>query len=338
MQTPTLTKFTRYPKILIYALSGMGKSELASQMPSPVFIATTDGLEGLSVQAFPVAKTAQDVRDFLNWLLTEDHKFKTVVLDTLGWLEKLVHEEVCAILNLEIMTGNSMKSYPLATKKLKEILTSLDELNTQKKMMVCIIGHATIEKFEAPEVASFDRYQLQMNEKAAQIFLQDVDIIGFINQKVTVREEKDGFNVAKKATGSSRYIYFDRRPAFEAKQHGYGLPDELLYEKGKGWAAMWEIMKVKFVQPKKEEQLPTTGVFGGAEAVKKLQAEGKMKLDLSTAASAQRDRRTVRAEMEARDKEEASKEDDVPASYVMSADEVKNLSISGQLDAINNKQ
>lgn len=294
---PSLTKFTRYPKILLYGLPGLGKSTLASEMPSPVFIATTDGLEGLSVQAFPVAKTAQDVREAIEYLLTQDHKYKTVVLDTLGWLEKLIHDEVCRELSLEIMTGNSMKSYPLATKRLKEILSSLDELNTKRKMMVCIIGHATIEKFEAPEVASFDRYQLQMNEKAAQIFLQDVDIIGFVNQKVTVREEKDGFSKTTKATGSSRYVYFDRRPAFEAKQHGYGLPAELQIEEGKGWAAMWEIMKVKFAAPAKPEE---------------------KKLDLTVAAKAQLESRTKKAieETKKADADKAAQEDNVPSTFI----------------------
>lgn len=259
MQIPSLTKFTRYPKILLYGLPGLGKSTLASEMPSPVFIATTDGLEGLSVQAFPVCKTAEEVRAAIRYLLTEEHKFKTVVLDTLGWLEKLVHEEVCGILGLEFMTQSSMKSYPLAGKKMKEVLESLDELNTKRKMMVVMIGHADIQKFDDPSSASYDRYSLQMNEKVAAMFMQDVDIVAFMNQKVLVREEKDGFSKVNKAAGSARHIFFDLRPAFYAKQHGYGLPAELQIEEGKGWSAMWEIMKVKFVPSTKVEK-PTTPV------------------------------------------------------------------------------
>lgn len=311
---PSLTKFTRYPKILIYGLPGLGKSTLASEMPNPVFIATTDGLEGLSVRAFPVAKTAQDVRNAISYLMKEDHQFKTVVLDTLGWLEKLVHEEVCGQLGLEFMTQSSMKSYPLAGKKLKEILSSFDELNSKRKMMVCLIGHAEIQKFEDPSTASYDRYSLQMNEKVAALFMQDVDIVAFMNQKVVVREEKEGFSKVNKAAGSARHLFFDLRPAFYAKQHGYGLPDEMQIEEGKGWAAMWECMKPKFITGKSVSS-------NGKTSVSKSENEGSIpsadaRNDLALAAEAQTKRRLVEKSQKEVAAKAASDADDVPANFI----------------------
>lgn len=253
MQAPSTTHFTRYPIIVLYGVQGLGKSTAASEMPSPVFIQTTDGLEGLGVQAFPLCQQAQDVRDCLRWLLDEDHKYKTVVVDTLGWMEKLVHAEVCAEMGFKIMTQASMKTYPAAKQKLYEMLQTLHDLNVKKKMMVCLIGHASVERFEDPTTASYDRYQLDMNDKVAAMFLQDADIVAFMNQKVMVKEEKDGFSKTTKASGSSRWLYFDPRPGFYAKDHGYGLPNEMLAEEGKTWAAMWEHMKAKFKKPAKME-------------------------------------------------------------------------------------
>lgn len=300
---PSLTKFTRYPKILLYGLPGLGKSTLASEMPSPVFIATTDGLEGLSVQAFPVAKCAQDVRDAIQYLLTQEHKFKTVVLDTLGWLEKLVHDEVCGELNLDFMTQSSMKSYPLASLKLRTILDSLNELNKGRKMMVCMIGHATITKFEDPTTASYDHYCMQMNEKVAEMFMQDADIVAFMNQRVTVEEEKGGFNKVQKAKGAMRWLFFDPCPAYYAKDHGYGLPHQMIFEEGKGWSAMWEIMKVKFITPKKEEY---------PHKEMKIEVKNDQKIDLSSAAEAQRERRAKREA----DKPKIDDTDNVPDSFI----------------------
>lgn len=297
IQPPTTTKFTRYPKILLYGLPGLGKSSFASECPKPVFIATTDGLEGLAVEAFPVAKTAQDVRDAIEYLLTSEHQYKTVVIDTIGWLEKLVHDEVCATLNLEFMTQSSMKSYPLAALKLREIKDSLDRLNKERKMMVLIIGHATVSKFEDPTTASYDRYALQMNEKVAEMFMQDVDIVAFMNQKVTVREEKEGFSKVKKASGSARYAFFDPCPAYYAKDHGYGLPSEILLEKGKSWSSVWQHMKLK-LQAQKE-------VGASAPATKG---------DLSGAQKAQRERREEKAKKEAEVAAKAAA-DDLPASF-----------------------
>lgn len=252
------THFTRLPKILIYGMQGIGKSSFAASMPRPIFIQTTDGLEGLGVQAFPLAKTAEDVRKQLTWLLTNPHNFKTVVIDTIGWLEKLIHAEVLAQTGYSVMTQASMKTYPMATQKLMDIKALLDAINIKRKMFVCILGHASIQKFEDPTAASYDRYALDMNEKAGNIFLQDADIVGFYTQKVHVKTEEHGFGKeVVKAQGQSRYLYFDQRPAFFAKQHDYGLPDEIEdIEKGAGWKAMWAFMKEKFAQakPRKDEE------------------------------------------------------------------------------------
>ncbi len=306
---PQKTKFTRYPKILLYGLPGLGKSTFAAGCPRPVFIATSDGLEGLSVDAFPVAKIAQDVRDAIEYLRTEKHDWKTVVLDTVGWLEKLIHEEVCAQLGLDFMTQASMKSYPLAGKKLKEILESLDRLNVERKMMVLIIGHATIAKFEDPSTASYDRYQLQMNEKVAELFMQDADIVAFMNQKVTIKEEKEGFASVKKASGSQRFLFFDLRPAFYAKEHGYGLPAEMPVEPGKGWAAMWEIMRSRFgtAQP-----VPPAPEMEQAEATPGKTAKRGA---LAAQAEAQEKRREAKRAKEAA-AQAASDADNVPDNFI----------------------
>ncbi len=246
---------THPPIILLYGVQGMGKSSLGSEMPNPIFIQTTDGLEGLGVQAFPLAKVAQDVRDQLNWLLNNKHDFRTVVIDTVGWLEKLIHAECCAQLNLEFMTQSSVKSYPLAKQKLFEIKELWDRLNTEKNMFVLLIGHANIEKFEDPTVSSYDRYQVDMNDKCAGMLLQDSDIVAFMNQKIAIREESKEFSketIKKASQTSSRYLYFDPRPAFFAKDHNYGMPPELLALPGQSWGAMWDCMKKKFTAPKKK--------------------------------------------------------------------------------------
>ncbi len=301
---PQLTKFTRLPKIICYGVPGLGKSKLASSFPKPAFIPTTDGLEGLGVFAFPVAQTAQAVRDAIQWLRTEQHDFKTAVLDTLGWMEKLVHDEVCHSLGLEFMTQSSVKSYPLAALKMREIKESLDALNRERKMFIVMIAHATVSKFEDPTTATYDRYAMQMNEKVAEMFMQDADIVAFMNQKVMIREEKDGFSKANKASANGRHLFFDPCPAFYAKDHGYGLPDEMRIPEEDGFAAIWEFMRVKFnAAPQPAAAAPA--MPGDAAA------SGTM----AAVAAEQKKRRAAKAEKAAAEKA-ASDADDVPASFI----------------------
>ena len=242
--------------MLLYGVQGMGKSTFASEMPAPVFIQTTDGLEGLGVQAFPLAQTAEDVRNALHSVLNDKHDFKTLVIDTIGWLEKLIHAEVCGQLGLEYMTQASVKSYPLAKTKLFEMKQLWDRINTERKMFILLVGHATIQKFEDPTTASYDRYQVDMNDKCAEMLLQDVDIVAFMNQKVAIKTEELGFGKeAVKGQASARYVFFHPRPAFFAKEHNYGLPPEILIKEGQQWNAVWDVMKTKFKQPAKKKDL-----------------------------------------------------------------------------------
>lgn len=239
------TSITRPPRILIYGEQGAGKSTLGKEMPEPIFIQTSDGLEGLSVKAFPIAEKLQDVRDALQYLLKEKHSFKTLVIDTLGGLERLVFAECCAELGLEFMTQKSVSSYPLAHKKIQALMETLNKLNQTRKMFVLLIGHSEISKFEDPTTSNYDRYALALNEKIARFFLQEVDIVGFVNQKVMVRQENADFSKTNKASGSSRFIFFEKSPAYYAKDHDYGLPAEVRLEKGKSWTAIYEHMKAR---------------------------------------------------------------------------------------------
>ena len=87
------------PRICIYGSHGIGKSTLASEFPSPIFISTEDGLDSLDVVSFPKATTIIDVVDSIKTLIKEEHEFKTVVVDTVDWLiEPLIQKKVLKIL------------------------------------------------------------------------------------------------------------------------------------------------------------------------------------------------------------------------------------------------
>ena len=89
------TKHETPPRILIHGAEKSGKSTFSAGAPKPIFIRTEDGLNGIDADAFPLALDAETVRQQLMTLVNESHDFKTVVLDSADWLERLVHEAVC---------------------------------------------------------------------------------------------------------------------------------------------------------------------------------------------------------------------------------------------------
>ena len=280
------TSITRPPRILFFGEQGIGKSTIAKEAGA-IFIQTSDGLEGLGVDAFPIAQTLSDVKEAIQFLRTTDHKYKSVCIDTLGGLERLIFAECCSELGLEYMTQSSMKSYPLAGKKLHALMESLNQLNAEKKMFIILIGHSTITRFEDPATASYDRYSLALNDKLGAFLLQEVDIVGFINQEVSIKVESAGFSETNKASGTQRYAYFEKRPTFYAKDHDYGLPPKVKLDKGKMWEAIFAPIRAKIIEqqkkPAKEEDMPPNApINGNLATVAAEQKERRAKKDLQT--------------------------------------------------------
>ena len=93
------------PRILIHGVHGVGKTTFAAGAPDPVFILTEDGLGTLEVPHFPLARTFDEVMQALAALYTEEHAFRTLVVDSVDWLEPLIHAERLQGPGLELDRG-----------------------------------------------------------------------------------------------------------------------------------------------------------------------------------------------------------------------------------------
>ena len=77
-------------RIVLYGTHGIGKSTWGSMAPKPIFIQTEDGLGEIACDKFPLARRFDDVMQALSELYTEEHSYRTVVVDSLDWLERLI--------------------------------------------------------------------------------------------------------------------------------------------------------------------------------------------------------------------------------------------------------
>ena len=90
-------KSDKPPRIVIYGVPGIGKTSLAAEFPDPIFIQTEEGAGNLELTTFadgPLTSAAE-VDEAIELLLTGDHKFRTVVLDSLDWFEPMLWAAVC---------------------------------------------------------------------------------------------------------------------------------------------------------------------------------------------------------------------------------------------------
>lgn len=223
------------PRFLIYGTEGIGKSTLASGAPHPIFIQTEDGLREIDCAKFPRAKTLSDVESAINSLITEDHSFQTLVIDTADWLEQLIWDRLCqeyGVNSIEKVDGGYARGYTHALTPLRRILDGLDILNERKKMCVILLAHHKVEKFDDPVHGAYDRYSPRLHKHANAVIKEWADGVLFATQKVITKTEDAGFNRTRTIAaglgkdGGERVLLCIGCPSYVAKNR-YNLPMEL---------------------------------------------------------------------------------------------------------------
>ncbi|MCW5757978.1 MAG: ATP-binding protein [Phycisphaeraceae bacterium] len=221
---------TRMPRrVLVYGTHGIGKSTFGAMSEDPVFIQTEDGLADIDAPRFPLATDFGQVLGALGELYTEEHTYKTVVVDSLDWLERLIHARVCRDRQVQSIEDIGYgKGYVFALEPWREVLDGLDALRRERGMQVVLIAHAAIEKFSNPETESYDRYGPRLNRHASALVQEWCDEVLFATYRVHTKTTKEGFDRTRvQAIGQGeRVLKTTERPSHLAKNR-LNLPDEI---------------------------------------------------------------------------------------------------------------
>lgn len=214
------------PRLLVYGVEGIGKSTFAAGAPAPVFIPTEDGLGSLQVDHFPVATKVSDVLDALSSLYDGGHNFKTCVIDSLDWLETLIWRDIEEKYDAKDLAYG--KGAMIAADKWREVLDGLTALRNDQGMIVILIAHCEIKRFDSPETEPFDRYQPKLQSRSSALLREWVDAVLFANYKTIVKKDDVGFNktVARGISTGERLLFTSERPAYMAKNR-YALPESI---------------------------------------------------------------------------------------------------------------
>lgn len=217
------------PRILIHGVAGVGKTTFAAGAPDPVFVITEDGLGTLDAPHFPLARSFDEVMEALAALYSEDHAFRTVVVDSVDWLEPLIWARACRDNGWKsIEDAGYGKGYVAALDLWRQYIDGLNALRDDKGLAVIQIAHTDIKRFDSPEHEPYDRYIIKLHARAAALLQEHSDAVLFANYRISTVKSDVGFNkkVTRALGSGERVLYTAERPAFLAKNR-YGLPDVL---------------------------------------------------------------------------------------------------------------
>lgn len=229
------------PRIVIYGDAGTGKTTFGACAPAPVFLQTEDGLGNLDATAFPLATTFDDAMAALQSLYTEPHEFKTLVVDSLDWLEPLVWQQVCTqhkVASIEALPYG--KGYVEALSVWRQFFDGITALRDARNMTIIMTAHSQVVRVEDPTLPAYDRHGLKLHKRAAALAEEFADVILFAAVQTNTVTEDAGFNnkrVRATSTGE-RIMHTVGQPAFVAKSR-FSLPSPLPLT----WEAFAQAMK-----------------------------------------------------------------------------------------------
>ncbi|GGC68399.1 hypothetical protein GCM10010994_28700 [Chelatococcus reniformis] len=190
-------------------------------------------MKNTEIDTFGLLADYQSIMDAIGALYTEDHGYQTVVLDSLDKAEPLVWAATCAANRWESIESPGFgKGYLAADPFWRELLDGLFALRRDRGMIVVLIGHSEIIRFDDPSTVSYSRYDIRLHKRALAMVQDEADAILFINQDVTIQTEEQGFNKKRSRGegGHQRWIYTEGRPAFVAKNR-FDMPPKILFDR-----------------------------------------------------------------------------------------------------------
>lgn len=238
------------PRIVLYGVEGIGKSSFAAEAQETIFISTEGGLDNIDASKLPLCESYAAVMEQLDAIHTQKHAYKTLAIDTLDWMEKLIWQKVCKDRGVNSIEDiGYAKGYIFAMDLWHEFIQRLDLIRNKTKMPIILLAHENIRRFDSPQTEPYDRYELKLHAKAAALFYEWADAVLFANYKPAVAKADLGFKkeVNRGIGGGDRYIFTEERPAYKAKNR-YNLPTEIPFIKDQGWSAFTQAMAANFTQ------------------------------------------------------------------------------------------
>jgi len=236
------------PRATLCGPEGIGKSTFGANAPIPLFIAAEDGLTGLEHVDRFTPSTFEELKTFLNEIEAElSLSFKTLVIDTVDWLERLIQASLCkqgGVKFIEDYAKGFGKGHAASAAELTSMLAQLDRIRHKHRIGILLLSHVHIKSHTPPGSDPFDRYEMKGNKSFTGILREWPDACLFAVYETFITKDKGN----EKVIGGGRIIHTTWAPGWDAKNR-YNLPDPLPLDRERGYTALLEAIEENKTKP-----------------------------------------------------------------------------------------
>ena len=266
-------------RIVVTGGPGVGKTTFAAGAPGVVFLlATVEGAGDLDIPRIPIGSWAA-LRAAVRQLSTEEHPYRTVVIDTVDAMERLCWEFLCAKDGVESISDvkkGFQNGFTFAVEEQQGLIADLDKLRA-KGIAIIVLAHTMVKRYDDPEGSPYDRHQLAMNDKASKLWTNWADAVLFAALDVrivegTAKTEKDKGKA--RDVKPARLLWTEERAAYTAKNR-QNLPESIPLD--------WKKFATAIRWDERHPRVPTNL---GTEPAKPAKVDGLPTLDMLQDAAA----------------------------------------------------
>lgn len=218
--------------ITIMGSGGVGKTTLASCFENTIFIRVEDGSIALAgkdnVFLLPVVNKVSDVFEQIELLATNEHNFKTLVIDSITQLNTLIEKEILEsdpkAKSINSVLGGYGAGHNAVSEVHRKIREWCGQLSLDKNMTIIFLAHMDLETIELPDSEMFMRYSLRMNKKSISHYSDNVDIVGHLKLKTFT----SGNGEKKKAISDGTRVLTTYATANSISKNRIGITDDIV--------------------------------------------------------------------------------------------------------------
>ena len=243
---------------LLHGHPGNGKTTLAASFPKPVVLTTEDGLGLLDVDSLPMPDGYDELFAILQEIGSEDHEYRTLVVDAVDGIEPFIWQRVCAEQKAkDINDLPYSRGYMFADAHWARLFHMLDGIREQRKMNIVLISHSEAVTVDDPVNGSYVRWSPNIHKRAVKVLTKWCDLIGFLDIERFTDDKGD--KAGKKTVRSTdatgrRYLHVEDAGGFIAKNR-YALPQSK-YEipQHDGWGVLSAAIQATYAEARERAE------------------------------------------------------------------------------------